>query len=53
MMRRPVVFLLAAACLPQPHLAPAQALTGALKGTVMDAQGGVLAGAVVRVSARR
>src|SRR5215204_303392 len=49
-MRRPVVFLLAAACVLQPHLAPAQGLTGALIGTVKDAQGGVLAGAVVRVS---
>ena len=49
-MRRPVVFLLAAACVLQPHLAPAQGLTGALIGTVKDDQGGVLAGAVVRVS---
>jgi Carboxypeptidase regulatory-like domain len=49
-MRRPVMFLLAGACLLQPHLAPAQGLTGALIGTVKDAQGGVLAGALVRVS---
>ena len=49
-MRRPVMFLLAAACVLQPHLAPAQGLTGALIGTVKDAQGGVLTGAVVRVS---
>src|SRR3977135_3682145 len=49
-MRRPVMFLLAAACVLQPHLALAQGLTGALIGTVKDAQGGVLAGAVVRVS---
>ena len=49
-MRRPVLFLLAAACVLQPHLAAAQGLTGALIGTVKDAQGGVLAGAVVRVS---
>src|SRR4051812_18554412 len=49
-MGRPVVFLLVAACVLQPHLAPAQGLTGALIGTVKDAQGGVLAGAVVRVS---
>ena len=49
-MRRPVMFLLAAACVLQPHLAPAQGLTGALIGTVKDAQGGVLPGAVVRVS---
>jgi hypothetical protein len=44
------MFLLAAACVLQPHLALAQGLTGALIGTVKDAQGGVLAGAVVRVS---
>jgi Carboxypeptidase regulatory-like domain len=49
-MRSPVLFLLAAACVLQPHLAAAQGLTGALIGTVKDAQGGVLAGAVVRVS---
>src|SRR5687767_10964567 len=49
-MGRPVAFLLAAACVLQPHLAPAQGLTGALIGTVKDAQGGVLAGAIVRVS---
>ena len=49
-MRRPVLFLLAAACVLQPQLASAQGLTGALIGTVKDAHGGVLAGAVVRVS---
>ena len=49
-MRRSVVFLLAAACVLQPLLASAQGLTGALIGTVKDAQGGVLTGAVVRVS---
>jgi hypothetical protein len=49
-MRRLVTFLLAAACVLQPRLVPAQALTGALIGTVKDAQGGVLTGAVVRVS---
>ena len=49
-MRRPVMFLLAAACVLQPHMATAQGLTGALIGTVKDAQGGVLTGAVVRVS---
>ena len=49
-MGRLVVVLLIAACVLQPHLAPAQGLTGALIGTVKDAQGGVLAGAVVRVS---
>jgi hypothetical protein len=48
--RRSVKFLLAAACVLQAHLAPAQGLTGALIGTVKDAQGGVLTGAVVRVS---
>ena len=42
-MRRPVMFLLAAACVVQPHLARAQGLTGALPfGTVKDAQGGSL-----------
>jgi Carboxypeptidase regulatory-like domain len=49
-MRRSVRFLLAAACLLQSHLAHAQGLTGALIGTVKDAQGGVLTGALVRVS---
>src|SRR3977135_2787148 len=42
--------LVAAACVLQPHLAFAQGLTGALIGTVKDAQGGVLPGAVVHVS---
>ena len=37
-------------CFLQAHLAAAQAHTGALIGTVKDAQGGVLQGAVVRVS---
>ncbi len=49
-MRRPLMFVLAGACLLQPHPASAQDLTGALIGTVKDAQGGVLTGAVVRVS---
>ena len=49
-MRLPVLFLLAAACVLPLHLAAAQGLTGALIGTVKDAQGGVLAGAVVRIS---
>ena len=49
-MRRTVVFLLAAAFHLQPHIAAAQGLTGALIGTVRDAQGGVLMGAAVRVS---
>jgi TonB dependent receptor-like, beta-barrel/Carboxypeptidase regulatory-like domain len=49
-MRRTVVFLLAAAFHLQPHMAAAQGLTGALIGTVRDAQGGVLQGAAVRVS---
>jgi len=49
-MRRSVLFLLAAACVLQSHLIHAQGLTGALIGTVKDAQGGVLTGAVVRVS---
>jgi hypothetical protein len=45
-----MLLLLAAACVLQPHVAPAQGLTGALIGTVKDAEGGVLTGAVVRVS---
>src|SRR5580765_2435756 len=49
-MRRSVHFLLAAACVLQSHAAHAQGLTGALIGTVKDAQGGVLTGALVRVS---
>lgn len=49
-MRRPVVFLLVVACVLLPRIAAAQGLTGALFGTVRDAQGGVLPGATVRVS---
>jgi hypothetical protein len=44
------MFLLAAVFALQPCRAAAQGLTGALIGTVRDAQGGVLPGAVVRVS---
>src|SRR3979411_3312405 len=49
-MRRSLQILLATACVVQFHLADAQGLTGALIGTVRDAQGGVLAGAIVSVS---
>jgi hypothetical protein len=49
-MRRGLFLLLAAACVVIPGTASAQGLTGALIGTVKDAQGGVLPGAVVRVS---
>jgi Carboxypeptidase regulatory-like domain len=49
-MRRVVLFLLAAACLLRPQTSAAQGVTGALIGTVKDAQGGVLQGATVRVS---
>ena len=49
-MRRPVRWLLAAACVLQVHLVAAQGLTGALIGSVKDAQGDVLPGAVVRLS---
>jgi Carboxypeptidase regulatory-like domain len=49
-MRRAVTYLLASACALQAHMAAAQGLTGALIGTVKDAQGGVLPGAIVRVS---
>ena len=45
-----VVLLVAAACVLLPQIAGGQGLTGALIGTVKDAQGGVLPGAVVRVS---
>ncbi|MDQ3213704.1 MAG: TonB-dependent receptor [Acidobacteriota bacterium] len=45
-----VLFLLAAWCLLLPGIADAQGLTGSLIGTVRDAQGGVLPGAVVRVT---
>jgi hypothetical protein len=44
------VLVFATACVLQVQLAAAQTLTGALIGTVNDAQGGVLQGAVVRVS---
>lgn len=48
--RSPFVLVLAAACVVQVHALEAQPLTGALIGTVKDAQGGVLQGAVIRVS---
>ena len=48
-MRTRVLFC-AAACVLQAHAAAAQVLTGALIGTVKDAQGGILRAAVVRVS---
>src|SRR6266545_3382641 len=48
-MRTRLLFF-ATACALQAHVAAAQMLTGALIGTVKDAQGGVLPGAVVRVS---
>lgn len=44
------ILLLVTACVLQAHVAAAQVLTGALIGTVKDVQGGVLQGAVVRVS---
>ena len=49
-MRRLVIGLLAAACVLQAHWSAAQVLTGTLIGTVKDAQGGVLPGAIVRIS---
>ena len=49
-MRRCLLLIVAAACVLLPQLAGAQGLTGALIGTVKDAQGGVLAGAIVRVT---
>ena len=48
-MRRNVSLLVVAASVLLPPMAAAQGLTGALIGTVKDAQGGVLPGAVVRV----
>ena len=41
---------LAVACVLIPGITAAQGLTGALIGTVTDAQGGVISGAVVRIS---
>ena len=51
-MRKPVtlILLVAAACMLQAGAVAAQPLTGALIGTVKDAQGAVLRGAIVRVS---
>ena len=49
-MRTAVTFLVAALFVLETAMATAQGLTGALIGTVKDAQGGVLPGAVVRVS---
>ena len=51
-MCRCVAFLIAVACVVQPHVARAQGMTGDLFGTVKDAQGGVLPGAAARVSSR-
>jgi len=49
-MNRLAMFLLGAAgCVLLPGMTAAQGVTGALLGTVKDAQGGVVAGAVVRV----
>jgi hypothetical protein len=47
---RLLFFCVVAACMLQSHVTAAQVLTGALIGTVKDAQGGALQGAVVRVS---
>ena len=49
-MCRPVMLLLAAMCVLVPGQIAAQGLTGALIGTVRDEQGGVLQGALVRVT---
>ena len=48
--RQPYLFVIVVAASLWPHVIGAQALTGALLATVKDAQGGVLAGASVRVS---
>jgi hypothetical protein len=47
--QRCVLPFVAVACLLMPRMSVAQGLTGALIGTVKDAQGGVLPGAVVRI----
>jgi hypothetical protein len=51
-MRRPITILFAAACALLTTVVAAQEVTGALIGTVQDAQGAVLRGAVVHVSSR-
>jgi hypothetical protein len=48
-MRRTAMFLLVVACVLTTDQAAAQELTGTLVGTVKDAQGAVVPGAVVRV----
>ena len=52
-MRTSIPLLLAIACALLPDTMTAQEVTGALIGTVQDAQGGALRGAVVRVSFSR
>ena len=49
-MRQWLAALLAVGAMAFPRTADAQGLTGALVGTVKDEQGGVLPGAVVRVT---
>jgi hypothetical protein len=51
-MPRLLTLVLAAACALLTHIAAAQGVTGALIGTVQDAQGAVLRGAVVHVNSR-
>src|SRR3954468_1115994 len=49
--RAPCLFsVVVIVCLMQPYALAAQSLTGALIGTLTDTQGGVLPGAIVRVS---
>ena len=50
MTRSRCLLALFVACIVFPRVAPAQGLTGALIGTVRDAQGGLLPGALVRVT---
>jgi TonB dependent receptor/Carboxypeptidase regulatory-like domain len=50
MFKRTLQLLIVAACVLFPGLAVAQGLTGAIIGTVKDAQGGMLPGALARVS---
>jgi hypothetical protein len=49
-MSRLITLLIALTCVVPPHAAAAQEATGALIGTVQDAQGGLVRGAVARVS---
>src|SRR6185503_18172625 len=51
-MRKPITILFAAACALMTTMVAAQEVTGALIGTVHDAQGAVVRGAAVHVSSQ-